>query len=53
MIGQPGCHRRHAGASLRGRARAVGGQGLGEGLAYAGMGQTKVVIRLEERQLVA
>jgi len=47
MIGQSGCHRRRAGAPLRGRARAVGGQGLGERLAYAGMAQTKVVIRLE------
>ena len=53
MIGQPGCHRWRTGAPLLRGARALGGQGLGEGLGYAGMGETKVVIRLEERQLVA
>ena len=42
MIGQARRHRRGARAPQRGCAGPVGGLGLWQGLAYAGMGQTEI-----------
>jgi hypothetical protein len=45
-------HRWRTGPPLLRGARAVGGFRLWEGLAYAGVGQDKMVIDLEQRQLI-
>ena len=52
MVGQTGRHRRGTRLPDLGRSRPVGGQRRGERLAQTGMGQHKVMIHLEERQLV-
>src|SRR4030095_13937675 len=46
-IGQSRRHRGRAGPPLFGRAHAVGRDWLGQGPAYAGMGQTEIVVAVE------
>src|SRR5713101_3356670 len=46
-IGQARSHRRGARPPLFGRAAAVGGLGLRQGLAYARVGQAEIVVTME------
>src|SRR5215510_2976952 len=52
MVGQARRHRRRPWPPLRSRATAVGGLGLGQRQAYAGMGQTEVIIDMIYGQLL-
>ena len=52
MIGQARGHRRGAGPPPLGRARTIGGFGDQQGLAQTGVRQDKIVIDLEQRQLI-
>src|SRR6266851_5746039 len=51
-IGQARSHRRGARPPLFGRAAAVGGLGLRQGLAYARVGQAEIVVTMEHGQLL-
>src|SRR2546426_1931906 len=53
MIGQARCHGWRLRPPPLGRAAAVGGQGLWQRLAYAGMWEAKVVVRVIQSQLLA
>jgi len=52
MISQSRRHRWRARPPQPGRATAAGGFGCQQGLAYAGVGQDKIVIALEQRPLI-
>src|SRR5215469_4094002 len=53
MVGQARRHRRRPWLPLPSRAAAVGGLGLGQWHAEAGMGQAKIIIDMVQRQLLA
>src|SRR6266567_7028496 len=53
VIGQARGHRWRARPPLLGRARAVGRHRLEQGLAYAGMGQTEIIVHLIQHELLA
>src|SRR5215510_13249398 len=52
MIGQPRRHGGRAGPPLRGRARAVGGHRLRQGLAYARMREAKIIVDMIQGELL-
>jgi hypothetical protein len=52
MGSQPRGNRRRTGPPVLRGARAVGGQGLGQELAYAGMRQAEVVVALVQGELL-
>jgi len=52
MVGQPRCHGRRIRPPQLGRAGPVGGLGLWQGLAYARVGQAKIVVAVEHGQLL-
>src|SRR5215813_447733 len=52
MVGEPRRHGRRAGSPLRGCAGSVGALGLWQGLAYARVGHTEIVVTVEHGHLL-
>src|SRR5262249_54418159 len=52
MVSEPRRHRRRTGPPLRRRAAAAGRVGMGQGPAYALMGQKELVVTVEHGQLL-
>src|SRR5712691_9207536 len=53
VVGQPRRHRWRLGLPPLGRAAAVGGLGLRQGQAQAGMGQTEIIVHMIQGELLA